>query len=169
MARTTRSHATEDRPLARRIGARLRAERTRAGLTQAALADGRYTKAYVSALENGVVKPSMAALTFFAGKLGIPVTSLLAEPDRQWTRIDADVRLASGDWQGAYDAYTDLLAADGPEPARRAAPRPGRSEQPPRTRRGGGPCRGRGGRAVRGGRPALGCALGHVLGVVGPL
>jgi tetratricopeptide (TPR) repeat protein len=83
-------------------------------MTQSALADGRYTKAYVSALENGVVKPSMAALTFFAGKLGVTVTSLLAEPDRQWTRIDADVRLASGDWQGAYDAYSDLLAAAGP-------------------------------------------------------
>ena len=114
MPRTRRSHATEDRPLARRIGARLKAERTRAGLTQAALADGRYTKAYVSALENGIVKPSMAALTFFAGKLGIPVTSLLAEPDHQWTRVDADLRLASGDWQGAHDAYSDLLEADVP-------------------------------------------------------
>ncbi len=112
MQRATRSHATEDRPLARRIGARLRAERLRAGLTQAALADGRYTKAYVSALENGIVKPSMAALNFFAGKLGVPVTRLMAEPDAQWTRVESDIRLASGDWQAAYDAYSDLLASD---------------------------------------------------------
>lgn len=106
---TRRSHAAEDRPLARRIGARLRRERLRAGLTQTQLAEGRYTKAYVSALENGLVKPSMAALHFLADRLNVPVARLLADEDLAWLRLEADVRLASGEWQAAADRYAELL------------------------------------------------------------
>ena len=65
-----RSLAAEDRDLAEQIGVRLRAARLRAGLTQREVAEGRYTKAYVSALENGLIKPSMAALRFLAERLG---------------------------------------------------------------------------------------------------
>ena len=65
-----RSLAVEDRDLAQQIGARLKAARLRAGLTQQQVAAGRYTKAYVSALENGLIKPSMAALRFLAVRLG---------------------------------------------------------------------------------------------------
>ena len=104
-----RSHAEADRPLARQIGTRLRAARTRATLTQSQLAEGRYTKAYVSALENGLVKPSMAALNFFAGRLQIPIERLLSDQETVWTRLEADLRLASGDWARAVDAYTGLL------------------------------------------------------------
>jgi len=60
----------DDSPLARKIGDRLRKARLAAGLTQTQLAEPRYTKAYVSALENGLSRPSMAALTHFAGRLG---------------------------------------------------------------------------------------------------
>lgn len=111
MAPTTkrRSHVQADRPLAKRIGTRLRKARTEAGLTQAQLAEGRYTKAYVSALENGLVKPSMAALNFLAGRLQIPIEQLLSDREQAWTRLEADLRLASGDWQGAVDAYSSLL------------------------------------------------------------
>ena len=107
-----RSHAEADRPLANRIGARLRRARTDARLTQAQLADGRYTKAYVSALENGLVKPSMAALHFFADRLQVPVEHLLADREQAWTRLEADLRLAAGDWQRAVDGYSDLLGAN---------------------------------------------------------
>lgn len=106
-----RSHAQADRPLALRIGARLRRARTQASLTQAQLAEGRYTKAYVSALENGLVKPSMAALNFFAGRLQIPIEQLLSDREQAWTRLEADLRLAAGDWQQALDAYSSLLEA----------------------------------------------------------
>ena len=41
-------------------------------MTQQQLAEGRYTKAYISALEQGHAKPSMAALDFIAGRLGLP-------------------------------------------------------------------------------------------------
>ena len=104
-----RSHAEADRPLARRIGARLRQARTQAGLTQLQLAEGRYTKAYVSALENGLVKPSMAALHFFADRLQVPVERLLTDREHAWTRLEADLRLAAGDWQQAVDGFSELL------------------------------------------------------------
>jgi tetratricopeptide (TPR) repeat protein len=115
MTEPRKGHAEADRPLARRIGIRLRKERLRAGLTQAKLAEGRYTKAYVSALENGLVKPSMAALNYLAARLGVPVTTLLADEGNLWLRLEADVRLASGDWAEAASMYRALLdsAPDG--------------------------------------------------------
>jgi tetratricopeptide (TPR) repeat protein len=107
-----RSHAEADRPLARQIGARLRRARTDASLTQSKLAEGRYTKAYVSALENGLVKPSMAALNFFSERLQIPIERLLSDQEAVWTRLEADLRLAAGDWERAVDAFSSLLEAD---------------------------------------------------------
>jgi transcriptional regulator with XRE-family HTH domain len=113
-----RSHVEADRPLARQIGARLRKARLQMSLTQAQLAEGRYTKAYVSALENGLVKPSMAALNFFAGRLSMPIERLLSDGEQAWTRLDADVRLASGDWAQAVDAFTSLLETNPSETVR---------------------------------------------------
>jgi transcriptional regulator with XRE-family HTH domain len=103
------SRAEADRGLASRIGQRIRAARARAGLTQAQVAGDRYTKAYVSALENGLVKPSMAALNYLAGRLGVPVEQLVADSSPRWTRLEADLRLASGDWLQAADAFAGLL------------------------------------------------------------
>ena len=112
------SHVEADRPLAVRIGARLRRARTQAALTQAELAAGRYTKAYVSALEHGLVKPSMAALNFFADRLQIPIERLLTDGEARWTRLEADIRLAAGDWQSAIDAFIELLDANPPDHVR---------------------------------------------------
>ena len=113
-----RSLAAEDRDLAVQIGVRLRAARLRAGLTQREVAEGRYTKAYVSALENGLIKPSMAALRFLAERLGTTGSDLLADADGRWTRLEADLRLASGDWATAEDAYRTMLDND-PTPVER--------------------------------------------------
>ena len=95
--------------LARQIGARLRVARLAAGLTQQQLAQGRYTKAYVSALENGLSKPSMAALTFFADRLGMPASRFIGDGIKSWTRLEADLVLAAGRWANAVDAYETLL------------------------------------------------------------
>ena len=95
--------------LARNIGARIRRARVAAGLTQQQLAAGRYTKAYVSALENGLSKPSMAALSFFAERLGLPSSRFLEDQLEGWTRLQADLELAAGRWQQAVDAYQALL------------------------------------------------------------
>lgn len=99
----------DQRVLARNIGARIRKARVAAGWTQQQLATGRYTKAYVSALENGLSKPSMAALTFFAERLGLPTSRFLEDEAEGWTRLQADLELAAGRWQQAVDAYQALL------------------------------------------------------------
>ena len=116
---TRRRIVVDDSALAQSIGNRIRERRKRAGLSQQRLADGRYTKAYISALETGAAKPSMAALNFIAGRLGTTAAELLADPDSAWTRLDADLRLASGDAPAAADGYAALLDAT-VDPATRA-------------------------------------------------
>ena len=99
----------DDTALARRIGDRLRRARLGAGLTQQALAAGRYTKAYVSALETGHSKPSMAALNFFAARLGLSAGRFLDDEPASWRRLEADLELAAGRWNSAVDGYRALL------------------------------------------------------------
>lgn len=91
------------------VGPRLRAARHRAGLTQRQLAGDRYTPAYISALEVGLVRPSWAALTYLSSRLGLAVYDLVREAQPGWDRLAADLHLAAGDWQTAADRYTDLL------------------------------------------------------------
>jgi transcriptional regulator with XRE-family HTH domain len=95
--------------LARKIGDRIRRARLQAKLTQAELAKGRYTSAYISALERGLAKPSMAALSFIAERLSLPVTEFLADDRLGPSRLEADIQLASGQWQEALDRYQSLL------------------------------------------------------------
>ena len=97
--------------LAQQIGSRLRTARLAARLTQQQLASPRYTKAYVSALENGLSRPSMAALTFFAERLGLSAERFLGDGPAGWTRLEADLALASHHWQEAADAFRALLTA----------------------------------------------------------
>jgi transcriptional regulator with XRE-family HTH domain len=117
MATATRTRnrpslARDDLDLARQIGSRLKTARLRAGLTQKQLAEPRYTKAYISALENGLIKPSMAALRFLARRLGTEPSTFLADEDSAWPRLDAELRLASGDWQAAADRFQAILDAE---------------------------------------------------------
>jgi transcriptional regulator with XRE-family HTH domain len=107
--RTRPSLAAEDLDLAKQVGSRLKAARTRAGLTQRALAEPRYTKAYISALENGLIKPSMAALRFLARRLGTVPSEFLADEDTHWQRVDAELRLATGDWEAATDRFAAII------------------------------------------------------------
>ena len=117
--RSTR-HVTvvDNSALARRIGDRIRRARLRAQLTQAQVAKGRYTSAYISALERGLAKPSMAALSFIAERLGLPVTDFLANDQPGPSRLEADIQLASGNWQEALDRYQSLLETATDRPAR---------------------------------------------------
>src|ERR671920_278718 len=100
------SRATEhDAALARQIGGRLREARQRAGLTQQQLAGERYTKAYISALETGIARPSMVALSYLSERLGLTPSHFLDEPTPAWTRLEVDMQLASGEWLAAADGY----------------------------------------------------------------
>ena len=117
--RTAARASEKDRDLARRIGQRIREARQRAGLTQQQLAGDRYTKAYVSALETGIARPSMVALSFLSQRLGLPASHFIDEAHPAWTRLEVDMRLAAGDWQVAADGYASLLA-DATDDANRA-------------------------------------------------
>ena len=61
------------------IGRRLRTIRLASGLTQAELSAGLGTKAWISALENGLVYPSLPSLYRLAERLGVDVTSFLVD------------------------------------------------------------------------------------------
>ena len=105
-----KTRAPTARPrVAAAIGARVRAARQRAGLTQRQLAGERYTGAYISALETGLVRPSWAALTYLSEQLNVATDELVREAEPRWERLTADLHLAAGDWQLAIDRYTGLL------------------------------------------------------------
>jgi len=126
----------DNSPVARRVGERIRQVRLRAGLTQAEVARGRYTGAYISALERGLAKPSMAALTFLSERLGVPIRDLVAEDAPAAGRLEADLMLAAGEYQSALDRYDDLLAPATDRRARAELQR-GRAEALCRLGRGG--------------------------------
>ena len=128
VARTRRVIVVDNSHVARRVGERIRQARTRAGLTQAQVAEGRYTAAYISALERGLAKPSMAALTFISGRLGVPVRDLVAEEQPTAGRLEADLLLASGQYTEALDRYDALLDGAGDDRRNRAELLRGRAE-----------------------------------------
>lgn len=127
-ARTRKVLVVDNSHVARRVGERIRQARTRANLTQAEVARGRYTAAYISALERGLAKPSMAALTFLSERLGVPVPDLVAEDRPAVGRLEADLLLASGKWQDALDRYDALLEIAGDDRRQRAEVLRGRAE-----------------------------------------
>jgi transcriptional regulator with XRE-family HTH domain len=126
--RTRNVIVVDNTHVARRVGERIRQVRARVGLTQAQLAKGRYTAAYISALERGLAKPSMAALTFLSERLGVSIPDLIAEERPAAGRMEADLLLASGDAQGALDLYDALQDAAGGDRRNRAELLRGRAE-----------------------------------------
>lgn len=82
------------------VGRKLRQLRLAAGLTQAELADKRYSHAYVSVLEAGRREPSRAALDYFAGRLGVAVEEIWGEKGASWAlEMAADLRTKGQDAQ----------------------------------------------------------------------
>ena len=139
--RTRNVLVVDNSHVARRVGERIRQVRMRASLTQAQVAQGRYTAAYISALERGLAKPSMAALTFLSERLGVPVPDLVAEDRPAAGRLEADLLMASGRVEEALDRYDALLETAGDDRRQRAELLRGRAE---------GLCRlGRGQEAIR--------------------
>jgi len=104
--------------LAARIGGRLRTARLAAHLTQAQLAGDRYTKAYISALEKGSAKPSMAALAYLSDRLSLAPTHFLDDDEGLWPRLAADLALASFKFEEAIIAYGALIDLEPPDRTR---------------------------------------------------
>src|SRR6266568_3914656 len=80
----------------RQIGARIREARAEAGLSQAQLGAPHFTRAYVSAIELGKVRPAMKSLEFMAERLGKPTSYFLEDPqaDRRRRKRDLEIRSA---------------------------------------------------------------------------
>ena len=68
---------SEMSPWARSIGHKIKECRLARNMTQEALANGIFSKSYISQLERGSVTPSLRALQLLAGRLGVSCTWLL--------------------------------------------------------------------------------------------
>jgi transcriptional regulator with XRE-family HTH domain len=125
--RTRASNPSRLHPVDPRPGQRIREARHRAGLTQRQLAGERYTASYVSALEKGLTRASMAALQYMSERLHVPADYFIRDERPRWERLNADLLLAAEQWTDAIDAYTSLLERDLPD-VERALVRRGRAE-----------------------------------------
>ena len=78
------------------IGERIRKARLESGLSQAQLGAPHFTRAYVSAIELGKVRPAMKSLEFLADKLGKSASYFLedAEADRRRHEREFEIRSA---------------------------------------------------------------------------
>jgi tetratricopeptide (TPR) repeat protein len=80
----------------RQIGDRIRVARIEAGLSQAQLGAPHFTRAYVSAIELGKVRPAMKSLDFMAEKLGKPSSYFLEDAKADRRRQEHAALLARG-------------------------------------------------------------------------
>src|SRR5437868_10057090 len=80
----------------RQIGDRIRTARTEAGLSQAQLGAPHFTRAYVSAIELGKVRPAMKSLEFLAERLGKPTSYFLEDADADRRRQEQSAMVARG-------------------------------------------------------------------------
>ena len=82
---TRRRRAAPESTALRQLGGRLREARVAAGLSQAQLGAPYYTRAHVSAIELGKIRPAMKSLEHMATKLAKPASYFMedAEIDMQ--------------------------------------------------------------------------------------
>jgi tetratricopeptide (TPR) repeat protein len=76
------------------IGERIRKARTETGLSQAQLGAPHFTRAYVSAIELGKVRPAMKSLEFMAEKLGKPAAYFLEDERAERRRQEHSAMVA---------------------------------------------------------------------------
>lgn len=99
------------------LGEKLKQARLEAGLSQRQLCGAEVTRNMLSQIENGTAKPSMQTLSYFAARLGRPVSFFLEEtavcsPNQQ---LMAQVRAAVADSRGK-DAAVLLAGYRHPDP-----------------------------------------------------
>jgi tetratricopeptide (TPR) repeat protein len=99
-----------------RLGERLRQARTEAGLSQAQLGAPHFTRAYISALELGKIRPAMKSLEFLAAKLGKSVAFFVDDEEKAKQRRERELALAHANQliaQGsARQAINELMAIE---------------------------------------------------------
>ncbi len=77
-----------------KLGDRIRQARVAAGLSQAQLGQPHFTRAYVSALELGKIRPAMKSLEFLASKLGKPAAYFLEDEEEGRKRNERELAMA---------------------------------------------------------------------------
>lgn len=92
-----------------RLGHRLRKARVEAGLSQAQLGAPHFTRAYISALELGKIRPAMKSLEFLAGKLGRSVAHFMDDEEKERKRLDRELALARANQLIAQGAAREAI------------------------------------------------------------
>jgi tetratricopeptide (TPR) repeat protein len=105
--RTRQRRAAPDSPALRQLGQRLREARVAAHLSQAQLGSPYYTRAHVSAIELGKIRPAMKSLEHMAAKLGRPASYFMedaaVERSRREQEFDVDRTIALASRMTAAD------------------------------------------------------------------
>lgn len=107
------------------LGDRLRRARAEAGLSQAQLGAPHFTRAYVSAVELGKIRPAVKSLEFMAAQLSKPVSYFLEDEERERSRRErqADTAralqlIAEGRSAAAIEILSRTLSSTTPGPER---------------------------------------------------
>src|SRR5213080_5258984 len=108
--RTRRRRPAPLSPSLKKLGERLRGARIAAGMSQAQLGAPYFTRAHVSAIELGKIRPAMRSLEHMARKLGKPASYFLDDPGA--ARAQGERRLEMA-------AMAGLLTLSGAAEARR--------------------------------------------------
>src|SRR2546425_9692050 len=79
----------------RKLGERLREARLAAGISQAQLGAPYFTRAHISAIELGKIRPAIRSLEHMARKLGKPASYFLDDAESERARTERDLELGS--------------------------------------------------------------------------
>src|SRR5436853_628729 len=79
----------------KKLGDRLREARTAAGLSQAELGAPYFTRAHVSAIELGKIRPAMRSLEHMAKRLGRPPSYFLDDAEEASARRDRELEMTA--------------------------------------------------------------------------
>ena len=93
-----------------RLGARVRALRVSAGLTQTELAGDRFSKEYISQIERGKTRPTESTITWLAERLGVDA-ALLASGVSTDERTKVEAMLARAEALSEAHQYEDAIEA----------------------------------------------------------
>jgi len=92
--RTRQRRAAPESAALKHLGQRLREARAAAGLSQSQLGAPYYTRAHVSAIELGKIRPAMKSLEHMAAKLGKPASYFMEDRKREEQRGERAVAMA---------------------------------------------------------------------------
>jgi tetratricopeptide (TPR) repeat protein len=93
--RTRRRRPAPLSPALKKLGERLREARIASGMSQAQLGAPYFTRAHVSAIELGKIRPAMRSLEHIARKLDKPASYFLDDADVERARSERDLEIRS--------------------------------------------------------------------------